>query len=140
MFKDEGKAKKNGLVETVKRFFDDSVKNIDWSTWMNNSRNCPSRVEHTKRIILNALQRIHFKTIFWCYMNFKIIFWKAGIFMLYICYIFVNMKKDKLNCQFGLDRNFDVCVESLFKMFLNVPNYPHIFFLSLWRIKLRQIS
>ena len=122
---------KNGLVETVKRCFDDSAKNIDWSTWMNKSRNCSSRVEHTKRIILNAFQRVHFETIFWCYMNFKIIFWKAGVFMLYICYTVVNMKKDKLNCQFDLVRNFDACVESLFKMFLNVSELSSHFFYKL---------
>ena len=34
VFKDEEKAK-NGLVETVKKFFDDFVKNIERSKWMN---------------------------------------------------------------------------------------------------------
>ena len=91
---------KNGLVETVKRFFDDSVKNIERSKWMNKSRNCSSRVEHKKRIILNALQCIHFVFIllcfnpsFSCYMNIKIIFWKAGIFMPYICHIVTKNEK-----------------------------------------------
>ena len=92
--------RKNGLVETVKRFFDDSVKNVEKSKWMNKSRNYSSRVEHKKWIILNALQCIHSVFIFlclnasfWCYMNIKIIFWKAGIFMPYICYIVTKTEK-----------------------------------------------
>ena len=122
---------KNGLGETVKRFFDDSVKNIERNKWMNKSRNCSPRVEHNKRIILDALQRIHFNISFWCYMNSKIIFWKAGIFMLYICYIVINMKKDKLNCKFDLVKNFDASVKSLIKMFLNVSEFAPHFFLKL---------
>ena len=51
--------------------------------------------------------------------------------MLYIYYIVVNMKKDKLNCQFDLVRNFDACVESLFKMFLNVSELSSHFFYKL---------
>ena len=51
--------------------------------------------------------------------------------MLYICYIVVNMKKDKLNYQFHLVRNFDACVESLFKTFLNVSELSPHFFLKL---------
>ena len=48
--------------------------------------------------------------------------------MLYMCYIVVNMK---MNCQFDLVRNFDACVESLFKMFLNVSELSPHFFLKL---------
>ena len=51
--------------------------------------------------------------------------------MLYICYTVANMKKDKLNCQFDLVRNFHAYVESLFKMFLNVSELSPHFFLKL---------
>ena len=70
---------------------------------MNKSRNCSLRAEHKNRIILNALQRIHFNTSFWCYMNFKIIFLKSMNLYAFI-YAIVSqiMKRYKLNCKVEL--------------------------------------
>ena len=125
--------RKNGLVDTV-NFFDDSVKKLRGvNKWTSQG------IALWELNIKNGLFSTHFKA-FISTQVFHVI-WISRLSLekqkslCFICAILSqNMKKDKLSCQFDLVKNFDACVESLCKMFLNVS---HIFFLNLRRVKSR---
>ena len=125
--------RKNGLVDTV-NFFDDSVKKLrgvnEWTS---------QGIALWELNIENGLFSTHFKA-FISTQVFDVI-WISRLSLekqkslSFVCAILSqNIKKDKLSCQFDLVKNFDACVESLCKMFLNVSR---IFFLNLRRVKSR---
>ena len=78
------KKQKNGLVETVKKFFDDSIKNVERSKGMNKSRNCSPKVEHKNGLFSN---HFHASTQFLMSYEFQDYLLKGmNLYALYMLY------------------------------------------------------